>query len=55
MMSTPPPLLGVVGLVLWLNRIALCWMLPSQTKPIWETPAPSPVLMLPQTQLLLNW
>src|SRR5437016_2487957 len=23
-----PPLVGVVGLVLWLNRIALCWMLP---------------------------
>ena len=28
----PPPLLGIVGLVLWLNRIALCWMLPFQTE-----------------------
>ena len=28
MMSRPPPLVGMVGLVLWLNRIALCWMSP---------------------------
>ena len=51
MISKPPPLLGVVGLVAWLNRIELCWMLPSQTKPICATPAPSPVLRLPHTQL----
>ena len=28
MTRRPPPLLGVVGLVLWLNRIVLCSMLP---------------------------
>src|SRR5258706_16428385 len=55
MTSRPPPLLGVVGLVAWLNRIVLCWMLPFQTNPIWETPAPSPVLKFPHTQLKLNW
>src|SRR6267143_1606071 len=51
MMRRPPPLLGVVGLVAWLNRIVLCWMLLSQLNPSSETPAPSPVLKFPHTQL----
>src|ERR1700756_695457 len=49
MTRRPPPLLGVVGFVAWLKRMVLCWMLPSQTKPRCETPAPSPVLRFPHT------
>src|SRR5437660_11977401 len=51
MMSRPHPLLGVVGLVAWLNRIVLCSILASHTNPSWETPAPSPVVKFPHTEL----
>src|SRR4029077_2344977 len=54
MTSRPPPLVVIVGLVLWLNRIALCSISPFLVNPRWTTPPPSPVLMLPHTQLLLN-
>src|ERR1700757_2721146 len=54
MIIKPPPLLGVVGLVAWLKRIALCSMSPFQTNPTWVTPAPSPVVKFPHTQLWLN-
>src|SRR5882672_5499984 len=35
MMSRPPPLLGVVGLVAWLNMIVLCWMPRFVSLPLW--------------------
>src|SRR6476646_636517 len=51
MTMRPPPLVGTVGLVLWLNRIWLCSMSPFQEKPTCASPPPSPVLRLPHTQL----
>ena len=54
MTITPPPLVGTVGLVLWLNRIELCSMWPFLLKPKWPKPPPSPLLRLPHTQLKLN-
>src|SRR2546430_16940476 len=51
MIRMPPPLVGMVGFVLWLNRIELCSMSPLELNPIWAKPPPSPVLRLPHTQL----
>ena len=48
---SPPPLVGIVGLRLWLKMIVLCSMSPFLLNPMWATPPPSPVLMLPHTQL----
>ena len=50
----PPPLVGMVGLWLWLKMIALCAITPSLMKPECTTPPPSPELRLPQTQLSFN-
>src|SRR6516164_11293831 len=47
----PPPLVGMVGFLLSLNRIELCSMLPPKLTPSCANPPPSPVLRLPQTQL----
>ena len=54
MTMMPPPLVGTVGLVLWLKMIVLCSMSPFQMKPKCTTPPPSPELRLPQTQLYWN-
>src|SRR6202030_1761569 len=51
MMTMPPPLAGIVGLVLWLNRIELCSMSPLYMYPRGATPPPSPLLRVPHTQL----
>ena len=51
MTMRPPPLVGIVGLVLWLKRMVLCSMSPLKVNPIWPTPPPSPLLRLPHTQL----
>ena len=52
--STPAPLVVMLGLVLWLKTTVLCSMAPCLMNPMWATPPPSPVPMLPHTQLLLN-
>src|SRR5512135_325129 len=49
--AIPPPLVGMVGLLLWLNRIQLLEILPFKLNPLCTTPPPSPVLRLPHTQL----
>src|SRR5664279_4636153 len=53
--SKPPPLAVMVGLVLWLNRIELCSISPFLLHPMCAKPPPSPVLILPHTQLYSNW
>jgi hypothetical protein len=52
--SKPPPLVVMVGFVLWLKMTVLCSMSPFLMKPMCAKPPPSPVLMFPQTQLFVN-
>src|SRR5512139_3723235 len=52
--ARPPPWVGIVGLAVWLNRIQLFEMVPSLMKPECATPPASPVLRLPQIQLLFS-
>src|ERR1700730_13826248 len=50
-MRMPPPLVEIVGLVLWLKMIVLCSMSPFQANPSCAMPPPSPTLRFPHTQL----
>src|SRR5882672_10706360 len=54
-MAIPPPLVGSVGLTLWLNRIQLFAIRPLKLTPLCTTPAPSPELRLPLIQLWSSW
>ena len=50
-MVRPPPLVGRVGLTLWLKRIQLLAIVPLKVTPACTMPAPSPLLRLPAIQL----
>ncbi len=50
-MAMPPPLVGKVGLVLWLYRMKLWSIRPLKARPRCCTPPPSPVDRLPEIQL----
>src|SRR2546427_739000 len=50
-MARPPPLVGSVGLMLWLKRIQLLVIVPLKLTPECTMPPPSPLLMLPAIQL----